>query len=73
MKFSDYHPSELERYVGLLALDEIELTTTKNRSLDYLPFAQIKERPNKLELKPLLVFDNSIIYSPVCAGMLKER
>lgn len=70
---SYYRPPELERCVDFLVLDEAKLTTIKNQSLDYLPFGQIKDRPNRLELKPLVMFDNSFIYSPVCAGILKER
>lgn len=70
---SYYHRSELERCVGYLVLDKTELTTIKGQSLDYLPFGQIKDRPNRLELRPLVMFDNTIIYSPVCAGILRER
>lgn len=70
---SYYQPSELECCVDYLVLDETELTTIKNQSLDYLPFGQIKDRPNRLELKPLVMFDDSIVYSPVCVGILKER
>ena len=62
-----------ERCLDFLTLDVGALKQIGGKQLDYLPFGRVKDRPNRLELKPLLALDNQLVYSPVQIGMLKRR
>lgn len=60
--------------IEFLTIDDGALNTNSEGAvLDYIPFGKVKNRPNRLELKPLISFGDALVYSPVCAGMLKKR
>lgn len=47
--------------------------TIDGREYDYLPTSREKNRPNRLELKPMVELDGRLIFSPVSMGMLRRR
>lgn len=68
-----FEESSIRNCIEFLTIDRDALNSIHGVTLDYVPFGRIKDRPNRLELKPLLLFDNTLVYSPVCVGLLKNR
>lgn len=68
-----FDESSVRNCIGFLTIDSDGLNKIDNVALNYVPFCRIKDRPNRLELKPLILCKDSLIYSPICAGLLKMR
>lgn len=68
-----FRRSILGKCIDFLTLDSSRLKYAGDREFDFLPFGRMKDRPNRLELKPLVAIDNQLYYSPVQAGLLQRR
>lgn len=68
-----FAPQAIFECIDFLTLDNTSLNIEKGKPLDYVPFGQIKNRPNRFELNPLLLFDKTLVFSPICCGILKLR
>lgn len=68
-----FEENDIRCCIEFLTIDRNALNVINGITLDYIPFGRVKDRPNRLQLKPLVSFEDASIYSPVCAGMLKKR
>jgi hypothetical protein len=64
---------DVRRSIEDLKVDPGALMSVEGKALGYLPFNRVKDRPNRLELKPLIPLNGKLLYSPVCAGLLERR
>ena len=68
-----FQEPSIRECIEFLTIDDSTLNTSNGMIVDYIPFGRIKDRPNRLELKPLISFGDMFVYSPVCTGLLKLR
>lgn len=68
-----YSAQELASCVRYITLDPAELQVISGKQLDYLPFGRVKDRPNRLELKPIVRLGDELFFAPVALGMLRRR
>ena len=72
--FGDYYePLEISSCLDFLLLDISHLRTVKGKNFDYLPFGRMKDRPNRLELRPIIPIKGKWVFSPVEMGVLRDR
>lgn len=65
--------AEIDMCLGFLTIDPTALCTINGKELGYLPFGKIKDRPNRIELKPIIEDDGELMLSPVSLGLLRVR
>ena len=70
---NNYTDETISDALDFLTLDNEKLKEIDGRSYDYLPFGNTKNRLNRLELKPIINDGGQLMYSPICAGLLKDR
>ena len=68
-----YDEAMIEKCVDFLTLDCEKLKEIDGQATEYLPFGKTKNRPNRIELKPLVEIDGRLVFSPVRTGLLRER
>jgi hypothetical protein len=69
-----FDSSKLPLYTDFLLIDPLSLRRTADgKEFDYLPTNREKNRPDRLELKPMIELDGRLIFSPVSMGMLRRR
>ena len=68
-----YEEQELKACIAFITLDPTGLRVISGRELDYLPFGRIKDRPNRLELKPIVALGGKLLFAPTVLGMLRRR
>lgn len=68
-----YSASKIAGAFKLLILDNDSLRLVNGERVSYLPFNRTRDRPNRSELKPIISFEDSFIYSPASLGLLGER
>lgn len=73
-EFAGIHSETMvEKCIDFLTLSNDKLKEINGKTLEYLPFGNTKNRPNRLELKPLVEVDDRFIFSPIRTGLLQER
>jgi hypothetical protein len=68
-----YDKAMLDECINFLTLDSKKLKEINGKKCEVLPFGRTKDRPNRLELKPLIEIDGRIVFSPIRTGLLQER
>jgi hypothetical protein len=68
-----YSAECIERVLDFLILDLDKIRSINGQLVSFLPFNRVKDRPNRYELKPILLIDDMMVYSPVSVGLLGER
>lgn len=68
-----YDEAMIEKCVDFLTLDCEKLKEIDGQATEYLPFGKTKNRPNRIELKPLVEIDGRLVFSPIRTGLLRER
>lgn len=68
-----YDEAMIEKCVDFLTLDCEKLKEIDGQATEYLPFGKTKNRPNRIELKPLVEIDDRLVFSPIRTGLLRER
>lgn len=65
-----FSEQELADCVARLELDVDDIVQVDGA---YIPFSNTKGRPNRLELRPIVVLNGELVFSPVAMGVLRMR
>ena len=68
-----YDEAMIHKCVDFLTLDCEKLKEIDGQATEYLPFGKTKNRPNRIELKPLVEIGGKLVFSPIRTGLLRER
>ena len=65
--------STVRNAIAFLTVDCQKLTMCGGEDLGYIPIGRTKDRPNRYEMKPIVLDGDAIIFSEVSIGLLSER
>lgn len=64
---------ELYRALDFLCVNPDELKTCKGKTYSYIPIGNRKERNNRFEIKPFLIVNENLVFSPPHLNYVKHR
>ena len=67
-----YAPDEIDRALNYVSIETDSLKTVNGKEDFYLPIGRRRERNNRFELKPIVVNEGNIVFSPVAVFQLKQ-
>lgn len=62
---------EVEDLIDFITVDELSLKTTKGTTHALLPIWEREKRDNRIEVKPLVIYDDCCVFSPVSLRTLE--
>lgn len=65
--------TEIKKIIDFLTIDYKKLKLWKGNIQEFLPINEREKRDNRFEVKPLVVIDNNVIFSPIVAKELYNR
>ena len=69
----NYNASEVSLLMDFLTVDQKMLKTLKGIKKDFIPINEREQRDNRFDVKPLLIIDNKVYFSPAVARELKHK
>ncbi|HAS74184.1 MAG TPA: hypothetical protein DCS67_08585, partial [Clostridiales bacterium UBA8960] len=69
----NYNASEVNLVLEYLTVDQKMLKTLKGIKKDFIPINDREQRDNRFDVKPLLIIDNKVYFSPAVARELKHK
>lgn len=65
--------AEIKKIIDFLTIDYKKLKLWKGNIQEFLPINEREKRDNRFEVKPLVIIDDNIIFSPIVAKELYNR